>query len=430
MDRTYSKEVVPGKKMLLKGWCEKTRDLGNLKFFILRDREGNIQVTLKKGEVKDSLLQIVQKLNREDCLAVTGVVRKSEKAPGGKEVIPETIEVVSKSQTPLPLDMGGRIESGKDKRFDYRFLDMRNPKIQSIFRVRDVALTKMRDFFESNGFVEVHTPIIQAAGAEGGATMFPMVYYKNEAFLRQSPQLYKQILMASSLDNVYEIGPAFRAEKSHTRRHVAEFLSLDMEMGWIESEEDILKVIERMVVFVLKGLKKDSQAELKTLGAEIKIPTLPFKRLTYDDALKLLEKNGLKVPWGDDLEDTQESKLGEILSKKGHEWYYITKYPSKIKPFYIMMDGKISKGIDLDFKGMEIASGGQREHRVNEIVNVMKSKKMNPNNFKFFLDAFKYGIPPHGGVGFGVERFVQMVLGMENIKEIILFPRTPEKLVP
>lgn len=430
MDRTYTREAQVGKTVLLKGWVEQTRDLGNLKFFLLRDREGSLQVTLKKGVVPEKLLSLVGTLNREDCIAVSGLVKKSDKAPGGKELVPDSLKVVSQAQTPLPLDMSARGTSGKEKRFDYRFLDMRNPKIQALFRVRDVMLTKIRDFFESEGFVEVHTPVIQAAGAEGGATLFPLVYYKREAFLRQSPQLYKQMLMASSLDNVYEIGPAFRAEKFHTRRHVSEFLSLDMEMAWIDSLDDVLKVIERMVVYVLKELKKDSKTELSMLETPVTVPKLPFPRLTYDEVLKRLAKHGEKVKWGDDLEDPQEARLGEIMRKQDKEWYFITHYPSKIKPFYIMMDNKLSQGFDLACKGLEIASGGQREHRLEQLTKVMKAKGLDPANFEFFTNAFRYGMPPHGGLGFGVERFVQQVLGVENVKEIIAFPRTPEKLVP
>ena len=288
----------------------------------------------------------------------------------------------------------------------------------------------MRDYFESRGFIEVHTPVIQAAGAEGGAVLFPLIYYKKEAFLRQSPQLYKQILMASGLDKVYEIGPAFRAEKFHTRRHVSEFLSLDFEIAWIDSEEDVMKVLEGLVHHSLKETKKECKTELDILNAKINVPEVPFRRLTYDDVLKLLLKRDIKIEWGNDLEDSQEKILGEIMEEKGVEWYFITKYPSKIKPFYIMMDGKISRGIDLDFKGMEIASGGQREHRHDILVKVMKEKGLDPHQFSFYLESFRYGMPTQGGIGFGVERMIQQLVGMDNIRETILFPRTPERLVP
>ncbi len=430
MERIYSIDVKPGERVLLKGWVKQIRDLGGLKFFLLRDREGIIQITAKKGVVSDGIFKKIELLTREDCVSVIGKAKEAGQAPGGVEVIPEKIEVVSKAETPLPIETSDKIETGLDKRFDYRFIDIRNPRIQALFRIRHNAVRKMREFFEENGFVEVHTPVIQAAGAEGGATMFPLVYYEKEAFLRQSPQLYKQILMASSFDRVYEIGQAFRAEKFHTRRHVSEFISVDAEIAWIDSEEDVLKIIERLVVHTLKGIKEENKRELEVLGLDIKVPELPFKRLAYDEALKLLEKKGISIPWGEDMEDAQEKVLGEIMQDQGYEWYFITKYPSKIKPFYIMFDGEISRGFDLDCKGMEIVSGGQREHRYDVLVRVMKEKGLDPERFGFYLDAFRYGMPPHGGFGLGLERFIQQVLGIENVKEVILFPRTPERLIP
>jgi len=430
MQRSYTAEVKPGKRVKLEGWVWKIRDLGNLKFFLLRDREGILQITVKKGISPDSVLKLVKSLNRQDCVRVIGKAVSSKQAPGGLEVLPEKLEVVSRSETPLPIELSEKIQTGMEKRFDYRFLDLRNPRVLAIFRVRDKLISFMREWFESNGFIEVHTPVIQAAGAEGGATLFPLVYYEKEAFLRQSPQLYKQILMASSLDRVYEIGPAFRAELFHTRRHVSEFLSVDAEIAWIDSEEDVLKVIENLVYYSLKKLKQACKTELELFGRKLKLPELPLKRFTYDDVLKLLEKAGESIEWGEDLSDPQERLLGELLAKKGIEFYFIKGYPSKLKPFYIMMEGELSRGFDFDYLGLELASGGQREHRYQQLVKVMREKGLNPENFRFYLDAFRYGMPPHGGFGLGADRLVQQVLGLENIKEAILFPRTPEKLVP
>ncbi|MEM5798255.1 MAG: aspartate--tRNA(Asn) ligase [Candidatus Aenigmatarchaeota archaeon] len=428
--RSYSHEIAAGQHVLLKGWVWLIRDLGNIKFFLLRDREGMIQITAKKGVAKPEIVNAIGKLTRQDCVEVEGKVVKSTQAPGGLEVIPERIEIVSKAAVPLPIELTDKIATGIEKRFDYRFLDMRNPKIQAIFRIRDKALAFMREWFEDNDFVEVQTPVIQAAGAEGGATIFPIIYYEKEAFLRQSPQLYKQILMASTLDKVYEIGPAFRAELFHTRRHVSEFLSVDAEIAWIESEEDVLSVIEQMIVHTLKGIKKACKVELGMFERKLNIPELPFKRFTYDDVIGMLQKAGEKIEWGDDLSDPQEKMLGEMLAKKGTEWYFIKRYPAKLKPFYIMMEGKYSRGFDLDYRGMELASGGQREHRYEKLVAVMKEKGLNPESFTFYLEAFRFGMPPHGGFGLGADRFVQQIIGLENIKEAILFPRTPEKLVP
>ncbi|MBI4173110.1 MAG: aspartate--tRNA(Asn) ligase [Candidatus Aenigmarchaeota archaeon] len=430
MDRLYSNAADIGKQVLVSGWMFQKRDLGGVKFFLLRDRAGKIQVTLKKGNVSDALLQQFEGLGREDCVSVTGTVSASKQAPGGREIIPEEIKVIARAESPLPFETKEQIVSGLDIRFDYRFLDLRSPKVQALFTLKDAVLAGVRDYFSSSGFVEIHTPVIQAAGAEGGATLFPLIYYNKEAFLRQSPQLYKQIMMASGLDRIWEIGPAFRAEKFHTRRHVSEFLSIDTEIAWIESEEDVLKVAEGLVVHAIKHAAKQARAALDELGAKLAIPELPFKRLEYDQALSILAKNGIDLEWGSDMEDAQEKVLGQEMLKHGHEWYFITKYPTKVKPFYIMSDGKYSRGIDLANRGMEIASGGQREHRHDVLTKAFLAKGLDPAKFKFYIDAFRYGMPPHGGFAIGAERLVQQIAGVENIKECILFPRTPERLVP
>ncbi len=430
MERKYSGDVKADDRVLMQGWVAKTRDLGGLKFFLLRDRQGTIQVTAKKGDVPEDVLNQFPKIMKEYCVSVEGTIKEAKQTEKGIELVPKKIEIVSKSEPELPIDVFGKIESGKDKRFDYRFLDVREPKIQAVFRIKARAVQAIREYFIREGFVEVFTPVIQAAGAEGGATMFPVQYYGKKAFLRQSPQLYKQMMMASGMDRVFEIGQAFRAEKFHTSRHVSEFLSVDFEQGWIGSEEDIMKTLEEMVHYTLNAIEKGCRQELKALGKEVNVPKLPLKRVTYDELVHILKKSGEKIEWGDDIEDAQERKFGEIMAKKGVEWYFITKFPSKIKPFYIMLDGKLSRGLDLDFRGMEMASGGQREHRHEVLEKVIKSKGLKPKNFKFYLEPFRYGMPPHGGIGFGVERMVEKLLDLPDIKEAILFPRTPERLVP
>ncbi len=424
--RAYSDQVAPGKPVTVSGWVDHVRDLGGLKFFLLRDRSGKVQVTIKKGLVADGIADTITKLNREDCVTVQGKAKKSPQAPGGIEIIPEKINIVNKSATPLPLDIG---TSGKDKRFDYRWLDMRDPKLQTIFKIKDIVFNLTRQYYTSEGFTEVFTPIVQAAGAEGGSSMFPVIYYQKEAFLRQSPQLYKQMLMTAGFDRVFEIGAAFRAEEFHTRKHLCEFQSVDAEMSFIESEEDVMGILEGCVHYIFKGLAQKYSKLLKELGVEIKVPEIPFKRFTYDEVIKLI-KGKAEVKWGDDLGDSEERILGEILAKKGIEWYFITKYPSQIKPFYIMMDGKYSRGFDLGYRGMEMSSGGQREHRHDVLVKVIKSKGLDPANFEFYLEPFRYGCPSHGGFGLGIERVIQQMLNLPDIKETIMFPRTPERLVP
>ncbi len=424
----YSASLKEGQKCSVRGWVWQVRDIGKVVFFILRDREGEVQVTLKKGVVKDNLLEIARKLDREDCVVVSG---KAVKSPSDKlEIVPDNIVIAAKSEKPLPFETREQIETGADIKLDYRFMDLRDQQVLSHFKVKSKVINAIRNHFHQRGYLEVTTPIIQAAGAEGGATLFEVGYYGRKAFIRQSPQLYKQMLMASGMDNIFEIGPSFRAEKFHTRRHVSEFLMLDMEIAWIENEEGVMGEVEGLIHNVLKETKKTCKAELEALGQELKAPEPPFKRIAYDEAVDMLEKRGVMAEHGSDFGDAEEKILGELMAQKGHDWFFITKYPSAIKPFYIMSDGQASRGIDLSNRGMEIASGGQREHRYKELVARLKEKGLNPEDFTFYISAFRYGMPPHGGIGLGIDRLVQQVTGAANIKDVILFPRTPERLVP
>lgn len=421
MERTYSNELKADAKVRLKGWVDDVRNIGKIIFLTIRDREGKAQVTAKKDDVSGGVFDTISKLGKEDCVEIEGTAVKSKIAKLGYEIIPTSVHVLAGAEKPLPMDRN--VESWKDTRFDFRYLDLRNPNIQRIFIIRHKVMGLAHEYFRKNGFIEIHTPVIQAAGAEGGSSLFKFNYYGKEAYLRQSPQLYKQMMMASGLDKVYEIGQAFRAEKFHTRRHISEFMSLDFEIAWIESEEDVMNVLERMVVHILKGLKGEK-------NLDIEVPELPFKRVTYGDVIDTLNKAGMRKEFGDDLEDAEEAKFAEIMRKKGNDVYFITKFPSVLKPFYIMFDGEISRGIDLDYKGLELASGGQREHRYEVLMEVMKAKGLDPKDFKFYLDAFRYGMAPHGGIGFGVDRFVKQIMKLSDVQEAILFPRTPDRLVP
>jgi nondiscriminating aspartyl-tRNA synthetase len=421
MEQTYSKELKADARAKVKGWVDNIRRMGNIAFLTVRDREGLVQVIAKKGDVSDAVIDVISNLGKEDCVEVEGTVVKSKIAKLGYELVPSNVKLLAAAEKPLPMDK--HIESWKDTRFDYRFMDLRRPEVKKIFIIRHKVMGFAHEFFHKNGFIEVHTPVIQAAGAEGGANLFKFNYYGKQAYLRQSPQLYKQMMMASGLDRVYEIGQAFRAEKFHTRRHISEFMSLDFELAWIDSEEDVLNVLERMVVHIMKGLKGDGLPD-------IEVPEIPFRRVTYEEVINTLNKAGMNKKFGDDLEDAEEAKFAEIMKKKGVDIYFITKFPSVLKPFYIMFDGELSRGIDLDYKGLELASGGQREHRYGVLKRVMTEKGLDPNDFKFYLDAFRYGCPPMGGIGFGVDRFVKQIMNLADVQEAILFPRTPDRLVP
>lgn len=421
-----------GHEVSCAGWVEDVRNLGGIAFLIVRQREGTLQVTVKK-KGHEALFDAASKVVRESAIVARGVVQSNKEVRNGWELLASSVEVLAEAAAPLPLPVADKVGAEMDTRLDNRFLDLRKPERRAIFRVRSVVLDAIRAHLRRQGFVEVQTPKLAGAGAEGGATLFETTYFGRRAYLSQSPQLYKQILMATGLDRVVEIAPAFRAEPSDTVRHVTEFTSFDAEVAWIEGLEDVLRVLEETVAYAIEAVRSEGKAELDALGASPKAPRLPLKRLPYPEALEVLRSRGKRVRDGDDLDTEAQKVLGKALAEEGHELYFLTEYPIAIKPFYIMAkpgDLEASLSFDLEYKGDEMASGGQREHRVEPLVARMKDKGLDPASFEFYLKAFRYGMPPHGGWGFGVDRFVQKLLDLPNIREAILFPRDRHRLVP
>lgn len=435
MKRKYSKEISPkdeGSTIIVAGWVHDIRDLGGLRFLLLRDRTGIVQVTLPKKYVPREVFEASRRLAKESVVSVEGQVRLEKKAPGGYEVIPSTINLLSSASSPLPLDPTGKVPANIDTRLDNRVMDLRREEIRAIFRVRDTALDAGRRFLRKKGFIEIHTPRIISTTSEGGTELFPIAYFEREAFLAQSPQLYKQMMMSTGLDRVYEVATYFRAEEHNTVWHLNEITAIDCEMAFIKDEEDVLRVIENLIAAMIGGVVENAGDDIKRLGLELRVPKVPFPRLTYDEALGILEESGMHLPWGEDLTTEAEKKLGEALLKQGHELYFITKYPLKIKPFYTMPgeDKKYSNSFDLEFKGREIISGSQRIHDYGLLVERIKAKKLDPSNFSYYLRAFKYGMPPHGGFGLGIERFITLLLELPNVREAVLFPRDRKRLEP
>ncbi|MCD4739926.1 aspartate--tRNA(Asn) ligase [archaeon] len=425
----YSKELNPsmnGQKVKVAGWANDIRLLGNIAFINLRDRDGYIQLTFPKS--KYPAFDQLKNITKESVLSAEGILKESNQAKNGFEILPERVEILSKSETPLPLDFSGKIQSEMETRLNSRFMDLRNPKVAAVFKVRDSLLSGIHTFMDEQGFIEVQTPKIVAAAAEGGATLFPVKYFEQQAYLTQSPQLFKQILMSSGLDRVYEIAPAFRAEKSNTTRHLSEFTSFDFELAFIDSMDDVLEMMENLITNTLKYVNANAKEQLDLLEIELKIPKTPFTRITFQETQKLLEKEGKTIV--NDVDTEAEKMLGEIMAKKGSEFYFITHFPSEEKPFYIMENGEYCYSFDLDYKGEEMSSGGQREHRYPELVERIKKQGLKPKDFEFYLNAFKYGMPPHGGMGLGVERLVEKVLCLPNVREAVLFPRDRDRLVP
>ncbi|RLF41130.1 MAG: aspartate--tRNA(Asn) ligase [Thermoplasmata archaeon] len=428
----YSKEVTEedmDKTITVAGWVEDIRNLGGIAFIILRDKKGTLQITSLKKQHPEIFNTLVS-LPRESVVSVRGLCKKSEKARNGYEVIPEEIKVLSTAETPLPLGVVDKVEAELDTRLDNRFIDLRKPEVQAIFKIRSAVLGTIHNHLRANGFEEVHTPKIIGSSSEGGTDLFPIKYFERDAFLAQSPQLYKQMLMATGFDRVYEIAWYFRAEEHNTRRHLNESTAVDVEMAFIRDEEDVMHILEKLVQAMWKTASEQKE-ELEILGKEIKVPEVPFKRITYDDALSILEENGNHIKWGEDLGREDEKLLGDIMKDKGYEFYFITKYPLDAKPFYTMPVGdKYSKGFDLECKGVELASGSQRIHDVTLLIDRIKKCGLNPDDFSSYLKSFRYGMPPHGGFGFGIERFIMELLDINNIRECILFPRDRTRLTP
>ena len=427
----YSGEIVPelnGKSVTVSGWVHEIRDLGKLKFLILRDREGFIQVTAKEGITRSDVLSDIDQLSKESIVEIDGRVKRNEKAPNGVEINPDRIALISRSDSPLPLDVTQKVSSDLDTRLNNRFMDIRKPEISAIFKLRGKILGAGREFLKENGFIEIHTPKIIASASEGGTELFPISYFDREAFLAQSPQLYKQMMMATGLDRVYEITTYFRAEEHDTRRHLNEVTAIDTEMAFIKDEEDVINVLEKLVLTMIKEGSRCK--ELDVLKKEIAVPR-KIERIEYDDALKLLEEHGKKLPWGEDLDTESEKLLGRVMREEfGSDLYFVIHFPLSIKPFYTMPRGeRYSRSFDLGYKGVEIASGGQRIHDPKLLLERLKHFNLNPDNFEFYLNAFRYGMPPHGGFGLGIDRVMMQLLDLP-IREVVLFPRDRHRLTP
>jgi len=432
MLRTHYTDAITekndGKSVKVAGWVSKIRDLGKVKFIILRDKGGEIQITLKKGETKEEILDDAKSLSREDVIVVTGKVSKNTSAIRGREIIPDKLEIVATSAVPLPMETDPKIKSELDTRLDNRFLDLRRPEVNAIFRIKDIVQRSFVEYFEKHGFVLVNTPVIVAAATEGGANLFPISYFEREAFLGQSPQLYKQMMMASSIDRVVIVTPAFRAEEHDTTRHLNEVMQMDIEVGFVEDEEDALKFLEEVIHYIYSQVSAKCKDQLAALDRRLTIPSVPFKRITYDESLEILAKEGIKVKWGEDIPPDGERALCRHSNP-----VIVKKWPTDVRAFYSMPEPgneKICRAYDLLMDGVELCSGAQRIHDYDKLVKELKRRGMNPDNFGFYLDAFKYGMPPHAGWSIGLERITAAICGLKNIREAVIWPRDRKRLEP
>jgi nondiscriminating aspartyl-tRNA synthetase len=401
-------------------------------FALVRDRSGSTQVTLKKGTTDPVLFERLGNLNRESIVEVVGTIQLSPRANRGLELLPSRIEVVSEAAVPLPLGVVDKVPAELDTRLNHRVLDLRKPTVREIFEVRSALLEGFRTGFAHQGFIEVETPKLLRQGAEGGSTLFRVDYFDGPAYLAQSPQLYKQMLIGAGMERVFEIGPAFRAEPSDTVRHLTEFTSLDAEIGYIDGPEDLRRSLEHLLHDAVEVARK----RLTSLGnpriESLPHVRLPFARFDYAEVEKWLGRPGAE----EDLGTEDEKRLGEIaLKEHGADFYFINDFPTKVKSgtFYARRreDDPTRTGyFDLDFRGLEITSGGPREHRLDRLETNLRTAGLDPANFGGYLEAFRFGMPPHGGWGLGIDRVVAHFLGLANVREARLFPRDRYRLEP
>ncbi|RJO59983.1 aspartate--tRNA(Asn) ligase [candidate division WS5 bacterium] len=434
MKRTLTVDIKNevGKEITLCGWVHKLRKLGGLSFIVLRDRAGLAQAVVDGSEENNKLKEITT----ETVVKITGKVVKEERAPHGAELHNCKVEVISPVKEDIPIEINKKeIKANLDTLLDNRPLTLRAPKQRAIFRVQSEITNEFREFLEAKGFKEVNTPKIVSSGLEtGGAEMFELKYFKKKAFLSQSPQMYKQI-MVGVFEKVYETAYIYRAEKHSTSRHINEYVSLDMEMGFIDSYEDIMNLEEGLLKSLIKRLKENSREDFEMLGSEIPEIKGKIPRMRLKEAQEILEKEyGEKCVGAPDLEPKHEKQICEYTTKKyDSEFVFITHYPSKKRPFYTMDDPdnpEETLSFDLLFRGIEVTTGGQRIHLYQEYIDKLKGRGMDPKDFEDYLSVFKFGMPPHGGLGMGLERLTMKLMNLDNIREASLFPRDINRLRP
>ena len=424
-----------GRSATLQGWIHAIRDQKRIVFLILRDRTGYAQAVIEKLR-KPELAERVSRLTRESAVTLTGTVAGNPDVKlGGIEIEATGLQIESVAASPLPVDPFTSPLPGQDLRLDRRYLDLRRPEVQLIFRVQTTLEAAMRHFWISEGFVEIHTPKLMGTASESGSELFALPYFKRRAYLAQSPQFYKQMAIAGGLDRVFEIAPVFRADPSFTSRHTTEFTSVDVEMGWIRSHEDVMRFEERWLSHTLDVIGRKHGAEIfDKLGVEVAAPAVPFPRLPFQEAIGYLAAQGCDVSPSGDLDSRGERTLSDYIRvEHGHDFLFVTDYPVSARPFYHMRheaSPHLTRSFDLLWKGLEITTGAQREHRVGRLTAQAKEAGLRSDSVGFYLDFFRWGCPPHGGFGLGLARLLMVLLDRPNIRETSFLPRTPKRLRP
>ena len=441
-----------GEEVTISGYAETVRGRGAICFLMLRDGTGKIQAFLKRDNMDESIFDSIQSATRESTIQVTGTVaqKRPPKVAEGEPVPPPEYEVsvtsasiLANAATPLPVGITDEVNVGLDVRLDNRHLDLRREHVNAMFQLRSKVLQYGRDHLISEGFQEINTPKIIAAAAEGGTNLFPMKYFETDAYLSQSPQLYKQLAVLGGLERVFEIGPAFRAEKHDTYRHLNEFISFDIEGAWM-NDEDVMGVQERMIHHIWSEVAANDQGLLDVVNeyrasrgqesVSVEVPSVPFPRISYCEAIEIVKAGGGEIEWGDDI----ESHHCDIIAAEYPGFHFIPRWPMSMKPFYIhhkeeekgLSGGQLSRGFDLNYGRDEMTSGGQREHRVDVLEQNLRNMGLEPADFTFYTDGFRYGAPPHAGWGLGVARLLMVLTGAGNVREVVLFPRDRSRVTP
>jgi aspartyl-tRNA synthetase len=415
------------------GWVDKVRDQKKVQFVVLRDESGAAQLVHPRSEESDPIAEIISSLATGTFLKVTGELKLDERVKlGGLEIKVSEIEVVSEANPETPI----AADSGIDKRMDWRFLDLREARNNLMFRVQTTFEHAMRTYWVERDFIEIHSPKLMASPSESNAELFEVDYFEGKAYLAQSPQFFKQMAQSAGFGKIFEIGPVFRADPSFTSRHATEFVSVDAEMSWIDSHEDIMNMQEELLVAGLTAVKEKHGAEiLELFEVDVVVPSTPFPRIPLAEAKKIVAERGYEVPRADDDMDPEgERQIAAYVEETfGHEFVFLTDYASSIRPFYHMRhegDQSITKSYDLIWRGTEITTGAQREHRIEVLEAQAREKGLDPKQLDFYLDFFRYGVPPHGGFGMGLSRVLMLMLHQPNLREVTYLFRGPNRLTP
>jgi aspartyl-tRNA synthetase len=422
-----------GQTVQLRGWVAAVRDQKRVQFVVLRDETGMVQLTLGKDEQPSELNDAISALAPESAVTVVGEVVADERVKlGGLEVRLASLTLDSPAESELPVTA----ESALDKRIDWRYLDLRRPDRRLIFEVQTAVEAAMREHWREQGFIEIHTPKLMGSASESGAELFRVDYFDQDAYLAQSPQFYKQMAMAGGFGKVFEIGPVFRANPSFTSRHDTEFTSVDVEISWIDSHEDVMAFEEAWLAHTLSSVAASHGERIaETFGVQLQPPQTPFPRMTLEEAKELLRAHDHEPPGpGDDLDPPSERALSAIVAREhGSELVFVTDYPTTVRPFYHMRyedRPDLTKSFDLLWRGIELTTGAQREHRYEQLLAQAREKDVETASIAYYLDFFRYGAPPHGGFGFGLTRLLMQMLGQDNVREVTFLYRGPNRLTP